>query len=187
MAQKPGPSHSKTIKCPSCGFENILGMDHCDQCLHSLMQRGLPKPRMDDRFQRAMMTAPVSVLLTGKDLLIAGPNDSIQKIVRILKKEQKTCVLVYDRKKLVGILSLRDLLRKVAGKYRDLAKVKVSVAMTPNPEYVCADDPIAFAVNKMAMGGCRHLPVLDADGSPFSIISIKDVLSYISREEPQSS
>ena len=182
MGMIPGPSNEK-MKCSSCGFENILGADHCEQCFHSLMQRGLPKPKKDDRFQNAMMTAPISELLTGKDLLVAGASDPISKVVQILQKEQKSCVLVYEHRKLVGILSLRDLLRKVVGKYEDLSKVKVSSVMTPNPEYVHADDPIAVAVNKMAMGGCRHVPVLDQEGLPFSIISIKDVLSYLSRQE----
>jgi CBS domain-containing protein len=186
MAEKLGPSESKTIKCPSCGFENVLGMDSCEQCLHSMMQRDLPKPKKDDRFQHAMMTAPISEVLMGNDLLIAKKSDSVLKIIKVLQKEDKSCVLVYEKKKLVGIVSLRDLLKKVAGKYHDLSKVKLDQAMTPSPECVRAEDPIAFAVNKMAMGGFRHVPVLDQDGTPLSIISIKDVLSYLAKiEAPQ--
>ena len=181
MAEKPGLLAHRTIKCPSCGVENVLGSDFCEQCLHSLMQRGLPKPKVDDRFQHAMMTAPVAELLTGKDLLVAKPTDSVLKVVKVLQKENKSCVLVYDKKRLAGIVSLRDLLRKIAGHFDDLSKVKIAVAMTPNPEFVRAEDPIAFAVNKMAMGGFRHVPVLDQDGAPYSIISIKDVLGYLSR------
>jgi len=180
MVPKPGPS-SKTLKCPSCGMENLLGVDRCEQCLYSLMQRDLPKAKKGDRLQNAMMTDPISELVTGDDLLVASPNDSIQKVVKIIQKSEKSCVLVYEKKKLVGIMSLRDLLKKVVGKHKDLSKVKVSFAMTKNPEYVREEDPIAFAVNKMAMGGFRHVPVLDSDGSPISIISIKDVLAHLSQ------
>jgi len=38
-------------------------------------------------------------------------------------------------------------------------------------------------VNKMAMGGYRHVPVLQEDGSPLSIIIIKDVLGYLSKRQ----
>jgi CBS domain-containing protein len=169
--------------CPSCGHDNILGEDRCVACLHSLMQRDLPKPRKDDAFQSVMMTAPVSELLTGKDLLVASTTDSIQKVVGTFQKEKKDCVLIYKKKKLVGILSYRDLLRKVVGKYNDLSKVKVEQIMTPNPEYVKADHPIAYMVNKMAMGGYRHVPVLAEDGAPLSIVSIKDVLGYLSKRK----
>jgi CBS domain-containing protein len=119
---------------------------------------------------------------------VANVTDSLQKVVRTLQKEKRSCILIYEKKKLVGILSLRDLLRKVTGKLKDLSRVKVTTAMTPNPEYVKADDPIAFAVNKMAMGGFRHVPVLDAEGAPLSIISIQDVMSYLScHDKPQPS
>jgi CBS domain-containing protein len=31
--------------------------------------------------------------------------------------------------------------------------------MTRDPSFVHPEDPIAFAINKMAMGGYRHVPV----------------------------
>jgi CBS domain-containing protein len=168
------------IKCPSCGFDNLEGEDRCQQCLHSLMQRDIPHPKKDDQFQQALLTKPVSELLTGEDLLVCSPGDTVQKILRTFQKFKKNCVLVYSRKKMVGILSNRDLSLRVAGRYKDLAKVKVEEVMTKNPGFVRAEDPIAFAVNKMAMGGYRHVPVLRADGTPVSILLIKDVLRYLS-------
>lgn len=171
------------MKCSSCGFENIQGEDRCEQCLHSLMQRDLPRPKKDDSFQSVMMTAPIGNLVTGKDLLVASTTDTIQKIVKILQDEKKDCVLIYKKKKLVGIISYRDLLSKVAGKQKELSKIKAESVMTPNPEYVKGEDPIAFVVNKMATGGFRHVPVLQEDGTPLSIISIKDVLSYLSKRD----
>jgi len=187
MVETPGPSSKdQKTKCPSCGFENILGADGCEQCLHTLMQTGLPKAKKNDAIQSAIMSDPVSELITGKDLLVCSPADSISKVVKIFQKENKNCILVYEKKKLVGILSTRDLLRRVAGQYKDLSKVKVKEVMTPNPEYVMPDAPIAFAVNKMAMGVCRHVPVLASDGTPHSIILIKDILSYLTRKRKPS-
>ena len=182
MAQTPGQLNKPNMKCPSCGFENILGLDRCEQCLHTLMQTGLPQPKKDDKFQNAIMTTPVSALLTGKDLLVCSPEDTVQKVVRVFQKENKNCVLAYDHKKLVGILSNRDLLLRIAGKYTDLSKVKIKEVMTRNPEYVTENAPIAYVVNRMAMGGCRHVPVLASDGTPYSIVIIKDVLSFLSRK-----
>lgn len=171
------------LVCPSCGFQNIAGEDRCAECLHSLMQRDLPRPRQNDTFQRAMMMDPVSDLLTGADLLVASEQDAVSKIVSILQEKKKRCVLVYKRKKLVGILSNRDLIRKVAMKGKKLSEIKVGSVMTPNPEYVKPEDPIAVVVNKMALGGFRNLPVLTRDGTPVSIVSIIDVLRYLSRRD----
>ena len=173
------------IKCPSCGFNNIEGEDRCVQCLHSLMQRDIPHPQKSDKIQNIMM-APILDLITGKDLLVASPADTVEKVTKILRDEKKDCVLVYKKKKLVGILSNRDLLLRVAGKYKDLTKVKVESVMTPNPEFAKGEDPIAFVVNKMSLGGFRHVPVLRSDGTPFSIISIKDVFGYLSRTKSKT-
>ncbi len=171
------------IQCPSCGHQNIEGEDRCAQCLHTLHQRDVPLPKKNDTIQSILLTAPISDLITGEDLLVASPDDSIKKIVKIFQEKQKNCVVVYRKKKLVGILSNRDILWKVVGKHQDLSKVTVEQVMTHNPEWVKASDPIAFAVNKMAMGGFRHIPVLNEDGTPLSIILIKDVLAYLAHRE----
>ncbi|MBK9429014.1 MAG: CBS domain-containing protein [Elusimicrobia bacterium] len=104
------------------------------------------------------------------------------EILAIFQKEKKGCVLVYKKKKMVGILSNRDLLLRVAETNRDLDKLKVEDVMTRNPGWVHPEDPIAFAVNKMSVGGYRHVPVLNADGTtrPFSHSSSRDVLRYLS-------
>lgn len=174
------------MRCPSCSHENISGEDRCAQCLHTLHHVRLPKKK-EDTIKDAMMSAPISELITGEDLLVAAPSDRIDKVVKIFQDQNKNCVVVYQNQKLVGILSNRDLLWKVAGQYKDLSKVTVEDVMTPNPEYVKPDDPIAFVVNKMAMGGFRHVPVTDDDGKPVSIILIKDVLAYLANRKHRPS
>ena len=181
MAPTPGPSNKpQETKCPACGTESLPGADRCEQCLHSLMNVALPGPRKGESMKRALMTAPLSDLLTGKDLLVADPDDSILKVIRIFQKDKKDCILVFKKKKLVGILSQRDIILRVLGKHKDLTKVTIGAVMTPNPEFVKGEDPIAFVVNKMAMGGFRHVPVLAADGQPLSIATIRDVLKRLS-------
>jgi len=171
----------RKMTCPSCGYVNISGEDRCAQCLHSLMTQDIPRPKKGENIQQVMMTAPIAELLTDSDLLVAGESDTVQKVVKILQKEKKDCVLVFKKKKLVGILSQRDIIHRVAGRFKDLSKVSVGSVMTRNPEYVSVEDPIAYVVNKMSMGGFRHVPVLKHDGTPISIVSIGDVLAYLTR------
>ena len=167
-------------KCPYCGADTLPGDERCPQCFHSMMVREMPQVRKGDLLHQALLSHPVSELMTGADLLVCAPEDTVLKVVEIFRKEKKGCVLVYKSKKLVGILSNRDLLLRVAGKYDDFSKVKVSDVMTSNPGFVRPEDPMAFAVNKMAVGGYRHVPVIREDGTPVSILLIKDVLRYLS-------
>lgn len=171
------------LKCPSCSATYILGADRCPQCLHSLMHQNIPAPKRGEKIQKVILTEPISELVTGKDLLVCANDDTVQKIVQVMQKDKKDCVLVFKKHKLVGIISQRDLLQRVAGKYSDLNKVKAEDVMTPNPESVHPEDPIAFVVSKMAMGGFRHVPVMNPDGTPMSIVSIKDVLNYLDKRD----
>ena len=103
-----------------------------------------------------------------------------ETFLKIFQKDKKGCVLVYKNKKMVGILSNRDLVLRTTGPKLDLKKIKVEEVMTRDPGFLHPDDPIAFAINKMAMGGYRHIPILRPDGTPVSILLIRDVLRYLS-------
>ncbi len=90
-------------------------------------------------------------------------------------------VLVVDTAgRLIGILSERDLLQKVAGIFESYADLPVSRFMTPRPETVAPTDPLNFALHKMDAGGYRHLPVVD-DGRPTSVVSVRDMIRHITR------
>jgi len=169
------------IKCPSCKHDNMQGVDRCEYCFYTLMQRDLPRPKKDDQYQNVMMTAPIADLITGVDLLVADTLDPLDKILKILQEQKKSCILIYHDKKLVGIISKRDFLKKAVGK--NISSLTAEDIMTRNPEFVRLDAPIAYAVNKMATGSFRHVPVIADDGTPISIVSIKDVLGYLSHRK----
>jgi CBS domain-containing protein len=51
--------------------------------------------------------------------------------------------------------------------------------MTRHPEYLFPDDQIAFALNRMHVGGFRHIPLLGKNGIPVGIISVRDLVTYL--------
>ena len=88
------------------------------------------------------------------------------------------CVVVTEGNKVTGILTERDVLFKLLGKSKDLSKVQVASVMTLNPETLTPQDSIAYALNKMAVGGFRHIPIVTPNDPP-AIISIRDIIRYI--------
>ena len=38
---------------------------------------------------------------------------------------------------------------------------------------------MAYALNKMSVGRFRHVPLVDADGAPVGMISIRDIVDFI--------
>tara|TARA_Y100000590_G_C15502668_1_gene932244 strand:+ start:114 stop:665 length:552 start_codon:yes stop_codon:yes gene_type:complete len=111
---------------------------------------------------------------------------SVDHALKALQGKQQNCVLIVKNEKLSGILTERDILLKITGKGYDLDIITVDEVMTPNPEYLNPENPIAYALNKMHVGGFRHVPIVDDSVRPLGLISIADIIStiadYFSRE-----
>ena len=37
----------------------------------------------------------------------------------------------------------------------------------------------AYAMNKMHIGGFRHVPIVDEDGRPIHVVSIRDIVAFV--------
>jgi CBS domain-containing protein len=101
----------------------------------------------------------------------------VREAVETMRAEKVDAALVIHRGRLVGIFTERDALLKLAGK--DLAGRTVGDAMTPDPVVLREGDSIAVAINKMAVGGFRHIPLVDRAG-PMGIVTARDVFHRIS-------
>ena len=164
--------------CPWCNFSNVPGADQCANCQQDLASLDRPTPL--DRVQSSLMHDPVSVLRP-RAAITLGPLSTMGEAIGVLLVENIGALPVVDTAgALVGILSERDLLLKVAGLRDDYAGRPVSEFMTPRPETVRESDTLAFALHKMDSGGYRHLPVL-RDGRLVGMISVRDVLRHVTR------
>ena len=100
--------------------------------------------------------------------------------VKILQDHRIGCVVIVDRTgKLKGIFSERDAVLKLLRAGVGLAGTPITKVMTPNPKTIQMTTPIAHALNLMSAGGYRHMPIIDDEGIPVGIISIKDIVDHI--------
>ena len=111
--------------------------------------------------------------------LIIELGTCLENVLENMQKTNNNCVLTLSNEKLNGILTERDILLKVTGKGYDLQLTTIDEFITPNPEYVCPEDPLAYALNKMYVGGFRNVPVVNDEMYPVGIISISDIISTI--------
>ena len=128
---------------------------------------------------------PIASLDLPKPLTVEkGTN--LRHALDILQKKRQNCILVVKDNVLQGILTERDILLKVTGKGYDLNLVTVEEFMTPDPEYLNLENPLAYALNKMHIGGFRHVPIVNDELVPVGLIGITDIIStiadYFSRE-----
>ena len=124
----------------------------------------------------------IDTLISNFDLskpLIIESGTSLENVLQNMQKTKNNCVLTLSNEKLNGILTERDILLKVTGKGYDLQLTTIDEFITTNPEYVSIEDPLAYALNKMYVGGFRNVPVINDEMYPVGIISISDIISTI--------
>jgi len=163
------------IICPYCGQENLQGNDFCENCLHDLCH--VEKTEESLGFTSDLLMTKLKVLHPASPISVQA-DESLSNAIKIMQDHKFGCVLICEGKKIVGILSERDILYKVALKEKETCSQPVSSIMTKSPECLKAKDKIAHALNKMSVGGFRHIPILNRS-VPVGVISIKDVLRYI--------
>lgn len=154
----------------------MAGTDECESCHEDLTSLGGGSPL--SKMQKVLMSDTLAKLEPQKPIFVSR-NSNLLDAVRTMNQAKIGCVLVGDENHLEGILSERDVVLKGVCCDKDLTTLKVSELMTPNPETLTGDDSLAFAVNKMSVGGYRHIPILKQEKIA-GIISIRDVLRYLS-------
>jgi CBS domain-containing protein len=111
------------------------------------------------------------------------PQQTVAEAVDVMRQQRVGCVLVCSDHRLVGILTERDLMRRVLAAGKPLT-LPVNDCMTPNPVAVHSKDPIGTAVRRMDEGGYRHLPVVDESGRPVGVLSAKRIVHYLVEHFP---
>jgi CBS domain-containing protein len=128
------------------------------------------------------MRAPLERLGPRPPIVVA-PETKVSYAVAKLCERRIGCVLVGTEEEAVGIFSERDVLLRVAHRWADVAHRPVRRFMTPDPEMLDASTPIAYALNRMATGDYRHVPVT-RDGRLDGIVSLRNVLAFLAEWFP---
>ncbi|MEZ4704473.1 MAG: CBS domain-containing protein [Bdellovibrionota bacterium] len=112
--------------------------------------------------------------------LIVEPDQNILQTLKLMKDQNRGCVLVVKTGQVLGIFTERDVLDKIARPGIDARDLQIGYLMTLSPEVLQDTDTLAFALNKMAVGGFRHVPIQRENGG-FAVLSVRDVVqSFLS-------
>ncbi len=100
-----------------------------------------------------------------------------EQAIRIMLDRRVGAVAVVDGdKKVAGIFTERDVLRRVALSGRMPAEIPVREVMTTPVEMATLDTTPGQALATMIEYHYRHLPIVDDDGRLLGTLSIRDVL-----------
>jgi len=102
-------------------------------------------------------------------------------LVKIVERNVGS-ILVTDGDQVVGIMTERDYLRKIAVQGRTSRDTKVSEIMSSPLVYVTPETPVEEAMAIMTDRRIRHLPVVEND-DVVGLVSIGDLVKYQSQEQ----
>ncbi len=108
-----------------------------------------------------------------------GSQDTLKDAVNLMAKENIGVLAIIDGDKLKGIITERDILRRVVAKNIDIEKTKVSDVMTKDPVTVNYDSSILEVTRLMSENNFRRLLVIK-NGKVVGIITAKDVIEVLS-------
>jgi CBS domain-containing protein len=123
--------------------------------------------------------------LMTREPVCCEPNDTVTRVAELMTREDIGSVPVVESltsKRLVGIVTDRDLVTKVVAGGQTVEQATARDAMTSNPVSCREDDDVSQAVSLMAEHQVRRVPVVDAQGLLTGIIAQADVARRIGRD-----
>ena len=116
----------------------------------------------------------------GWAIYTVGGDATVFEAVSRMCRNHIGALLVNDNGKLIGIISERDIMRRVVLEHRDPSSTSVAEVMTRELAFVLIDASPGDAMALMIERRCRHLPVLD-DGREVGMVSMGDLVRWTNR------
>ncbi|MEP0518722.1 MAG: CBS domain-containing protein [Hyphomicrobiales bacterium] len=112
----------------------------------------------------------------GSDVFTITLPKTLLEVCSTLREHRIGAILIVDGSgKLAGILSERDIVRRIADNGPDALNADASTCMTSNVVTCGPEDTIQTAMARMSEGRFRHIPVLE-DGKLAGMVSIGDLV-----------
>lgn len=111
----------------------------------------------------------------GSAVTTVAPDSPVTEVVRFIAEVNLGALPVVDAGRLVGIVSERDIVRRLHQQGNELLDARVSEVMTADVVTCSPDDGVGELGRIMTDRRIRHLPVV-VDGELIGIVSIGDLV-----------
>src|SRR5438477_7741057 len=104
---------------------------------------------------------------SARDVMTANPStvsetDTIREAARIMASEDTGVVPVVEGRKVIGVVTDRDIVVRLVAEGKDSADARVNDYMTRTVRSVKEDTPVAEILNVMSTAQVRRVPVVNA-------------------------
>jgi CBS domain-containing protein len=125
------------------------------------------------------MTIAVVLARKGSHVISVTPDTPVTEVASLIDARRIGAVLVLDEaRRVLGILSERDIVRALATRRAGIAGLAAEELMTRDVVMVGPETPVDAALQIMDEGYFRHLPVVDAAGALLGLVSVRDLVRH---------
>ena len=115
-----------------------------------------------------------------RDIMTANPEtvsekDSVRDAARIMKQRDTGIVPVVNGKKIIGLITDRDIVVRLVAEGKDVANARVNEVMTKNVRSVHDDASVDDVLRVMKGSEVRRVPVVNKNDEIVGIVSIGDL------------
>jgi len=112
-----------------------------------------------------------------RDVVACGPADSLRRAAQIMWEADVSCTPVVERggRRLVGMLTDRDICTEAVARWRSIDEVEVEAIMRRKVRWYWPDDSIESAEAIMRAYVVRRLAVVDPAGALVGLVSLSDI------------
>ena len=116
----------------------------------------------------------VSDIIT-RDVETIGPDTTVKEAAQRMRSADIGSLPVCDGRRLIGMVTDRDITIRVTAEGRDAASTPVQEAMTPDVAFVFEDQDVQEAAKIMQERQIRRLPVISRDRQLVGILALGDL------------
>jgi len=136
----------------------------------------------------SLSTDVVTQAYPDQPLAVSG-EATVGEVVGLMRAQRGSCVLICTSGgtldgQVEGIFTERDALRWMAD--GGSPQQNIRDAMTPRPAVLEAKSNVGAAIEMMAEGGYRHLPIVDDKGVPLGVAAVRGIVHYLVEHFPQT-
>lgn len=110
-----------------------------------------------------------------KEPVVMKPEENLHTVATTMEKSHVGSIIISQQKKLLGIITEQDIVRKVIAKNLDPYKTKVKDVMETDMITIHGEQDVYDALVLMKQHNIRHLPVM-SNGKMSGFLTIKDIL-----------
>lgn len=114
------------------------------------------------------------------------PTDPVTRVAELMRSHNVGSLPVVESqgsRRLVGIVTDRDLVTKLIASGRDTKSATAKDAMTGSPAHCSEADDVEKAISTMADRQIRRIPVVDSGGRLTGIIAQADVATRVNHDK----